>query len=53
VASVREWLESLLEWARYYRNFAAAFIVLYERVTTETRLQATVKEVDHLLWEAA
>jgi hypothetical protein len=53
VAPVREWLESVPEWARYYRNFAAAFIVLSERIRAETGLQATVKEVDYLLWEAA
>ena len=51
VTQVRESLGSLREWARYYRNFTAAFIVLYERIAVETRLQATVKEVDHLLWK--
>lgn len=51
VTPVREALGSLPEWARYYRNFTAAFIVLYERVTAETSLHVTVKEIDHLLWE--
>jgi hypothetical protein len=51
VTPVRESLGFLPEWARYYRNFTAAFIVLHERIAAETPLQATVKEVDHLLWE--
>ncbi len=44
-------MADLLDWARAYRNFAAAFVVLRERIDTETSIQATVKEIDHLLWQ--
>jgi hypothetical protein len=33
-----------------YRNFVAAFVVLYERAYAETTLKPSVKELDHLLW---
>jgi hypothetical protein len=41
----------LPEWSRAYRNFIAAFIVLYERAYSETPLKPTVKELDQLLWQ--
>jgi hypothetical protein len=39
------------EGARAYRNFAAAFVALYEQAYARTPLQPTVKELDHLLWQ--
>jgi hypothetical protein len=48
---IREALATLPEWARAYRNFVAAFVVLYERAYAETPLKPTVKELDHLLWQ--
>jgi hypothetical protein len=52
VAAVRASLAGLPDWARAYRNFAAAFVVLRERIAVETSIPATVKEVDHLLWQS-
>lgn len=52
VTSIRDAMAELPEWARAYRNFVAAFVVLYERASTKTGLKPTVKEVDHLLWQA-
>lgn len=51
VDPIREMLTALPEWARAYRNFVAAFVVLYERANSETTLTPTVKELDHLLWQ--
>jgi hypothetical protein len=51
VASIRESMVNVEEWATAYRNFVAAFVVLYERAWTETSLKPTVKEVDYLLWQ--
>lgn len=51
VDPIRETLTALPEWARAYRNFVAAFVVLYERACSETTLTPTVKELDHLLWQ--
>jgi hypothetical protein len=48
VGPIRDALSTLPEWARAYRNFAAAFVVLYERAYAETPLKPTVKELDHL-----
>ena len=48
---IREAMTDLPEWARAYRNFAAAFVVLYERAYAPTPLKPTVKELDHLLWQ--
>ena len=50
VGLIRDSLATLPEWARAYRNFVAAFVVLYERAHAETPLKPTVKELDHLLW---
>jgi hypothetical protein len=52
VTPIRDVMAELPEWARAYRNFVAAFVVLYERASTKTGLKPTVKEVDHLLWQA-
>jgi len=51
VGPIRDALTSLPEWARAYRNFVAAFVVLYEQACAETPLKPTVKELDHLLWQ--
>lgn len=51
VDPIREAMAKLPEWARAYRNFAAAFVVLYELANAETSLKPTVKELDHLLWQ--
>ena len=51
VDPIREAMAKLPEWARAYRNFVAAFVVLYERANAETSLKPTVKELDHLLWQ--
>jgi hypothetical protein len=51
VDPIREALTALPEWARAYRNFVAAFVVLHERAYAETTLKPTVKELDHLLWQ--
>jgi hypothetical protein len=53
VASVRDSLTTLPDWARAYRNFVAAFVVLYERVWAETPLQPSVRDIDYLLWQPA
>ena len=52
VGPIRDALSTLPEWARAYRNFVAAFVVLYQRACTETPLKPTVKELDHLLWQS-
>jgi hypothetical protein len=49
--TIRDALTTLPEWARAYRNFVAAFVVLHERAHAETPLKPTVKELDHLLWQ--
>ena len=51
VAPIRKAMIQLPEWARAYRNFVAAFVVLYESAYAETQLKPTVKELDHLLWQ--
>jgi hypothetical protein len=51
VTSLRESMRQLPVTAGYYRNFVAAFVVLYERAWAETSLAPTVKEVDYLLWQ--
>lgn len=51
VGPIRDALATLPERARAYRNFVAAFVVLYERAYAETPLKPTVKELDHLLWQ--
>lgn len=50
VTPIRDAMAELPEWARTYRNFVAAFVVLYQRFSIKTSLRPTVKEVDHLLW---
>jgi hypothetical protein len=35
--------------SRAYRNFVAAFVVLYEQAWTETLLEPSVKDVDYML----
>jgi hypothetical protein len=52
VTPIRDAMAELPEWARAYRNFVAAFVVLYQRASTKTSLKPTVKEVDHLLWQS-
>jgi hypothetical protein len=42
-------MAALQDWAKAYRNFAAAFAALYERARAETPVQASVKEIDYLL----
>ena len=49
VDPIRDAMAELPEWARAYRNFVAAFVVLYEWAYAETSLKPTVKELDHLL----
>ncbi len=51
VGPIRKAMAQLPEWARAYRNFVAAFVVLHERAHAETPLKPTVKELDHLLWQ--
>jgi hypothetical protein len=51
VSPIREAMAELPEWARAYRNFVAAFVVLYERAYAEIPLKPTVKQLDHLLWQ--
>jgi hypothetical protein len=53
VGPVRDSMAEAPDWARAYRNFVAAFIVLCDRINAETSLTASVKETDHLLWHAA
>jgi hypothetical protein len=52
VAPVRDAMVDLPEWARAYRNFVAAFVILRERIAAETSITASVKETDHLLWQS-
>jgi hypothetical protein len=42
----------LPDWARAYRNFVDAFVVLRERIASQASIAASVKETDHLLWQA-
>ena len=51
VRPIRQAMVKLPEWARVYRNFVAAFAVLYERADAETTPGPSVKELDHLLWQ--
>jgi hypothetical protein len=51
VGPTRHAMATLPEWARAYRNFVAAFVILYQRAYAETSLTPTVKELDHLLWQ--
>jgi len=51
VDPIRAAMAKLPEWARAYRNFVAAFVVLHERANAETSLKPTVKELEHLLWQ--
>jgi hypothetical protein len=51
VDEVRGSLTGLPVWARPYRNYVAAFIVLYERVCKETSLEPSVRDIDYLLWQ--
>lgn len=51
VGPIRRTMAKLPEWARAYRNFVAAFVILYEGAHAETSLKPTVKELDHLLWQ--
>jgi hypothetical protein len=53
VAPVRALMPDLPDSARAYRNFVAAFVVLRERISAETSIAASVKEIDHLLWHSA
>lgn len=52
VTPVRDAMVDLSDWARAYRNFVAAFVVLRERIVSETSIAASVKETDHLLWQS-
>jgi hypothetical protein len=49
VCPIREAIADLPEWARAYRNFVAAIVVLHGRAHAETPLKPTVKELDHML----
>lgn len=52
VAPVRDAMVDLPDWARDYRNFVAAFVVLRERIASQALITVSVKETDHLLWQA-
>jgi hypothetical protein len=52
VAPLRATMADLPHWARAYRNFVAAFVVLWERIRAETSIEPSVKEVDYLLWHS-
>jgi len=51
VYGLRSALSRQRGWPIRYYNFATAFVVLYERAQTDTSLEPTVKELDHLLWQ--
>jgi hypothetical protein len=51
VGPIRGALATLPGWPRAYRNFVAAFVILYQRAYAETPLKPSVKELDHLLWQ--
>lgn len=51
VDPIRKAMADMPERARAYRNFVAAFVVLYERAHAQTPFKPTVKELDHLLWQ--
>jgi hypothetical protein len=53
VAEVRAPMMDLPDWARAYRNYVAAFVVLYERAWAETELRPSVRDIDYLLWQPA
>jgi hypothetical protein len=52
VNSLRASISRPTDWPTSYYNFVTAFVVLYERATAVAAIQPTVKEVDHLLWNA-
>ena len=52
VKTAQALMADLPDWARAYRNFVAAFVVLRERVCAESSITASVKEIDHLLWHS-
>jgi hypothetical protein len=51
VYSARDAIGRPADWLTSYYNFTTAFVVLYERATSATPVQPTVKEVDYLLWQ--
>ena len=53
VTGVRASMADLPDWTRAYRNFAAAFAILHDRIGIETSVPATVKEIDHMLWHTS
>jgi hypothetical protein len=53
VDKVRAPLMALPDCAREYRNYVAAFVVLYEQARRGTTLQPRVRDVDYLLWQPA
>jgi hypothetical protein len=50
VTPVRDSMAVPPDWERGYRNFVAAFVVLWKRISTETSISASVRKVDYLLW---
>ena len=53
VGKVRTPLKDLPDWSWAYRNYVAAFVVLYEQARAETPLQPSVRDIDYLLWQPA
>lgn len=51
VYSARDTIGRPADWLTSYYNFTTAFVVLYERATSVTPVEPTVKEVDYLLWQ--
>lgn len=39
------------DWLTRYYNFATAFVALSEKIVAETGAAASVKEIDHMLWQ--
>jgi hypothetical protein len=53
VDQVRAPFMDLPDWSRAYRNYVAAFVVLYEQALAGTPLQPSVRDIDYLLWQPA
>jgi hypothetical protein len=52
VYRIREAVGRPSDWLTRYYNFATAFVALSERIAAETGAKASVKDIDHMLWQA-
>lgn len=52
VYAIRQAIGRSPDWPTRYYNFATAFFTLSERIVAVTGAKASVKEIDHMLWQA-